>query len=80
MKIKTLLLTILTALLLQGCVHARLGEAEYWRFGPQELNGEVLLIAPDGTELLIDGTQKSELPTVTVTATSITVGGKAVGK
>ena len=36
-----------------------------------------LLTMPDGTEFLMDG-QKSELPKVEITATNITIGGKAV--
>ena len=64
------------ALLLGGCVHVRQGEFEYWRFGEQQIGG-ALLILPDGSELLLDG-QKSELPTVEITATSIIIGGKKV--
>ena len=67
---------ILLCLILGGCVHVKQGEFEYWRFGEQTI-GEALLTLPDGSELLLDG-QKSELPKVEITATSITIGGKKV--
>lgn len=68
---------LLLALMLGGCVHVKQGDFEYWRFGEQQI-GEALLTLPDGSELLLDG-QKSELPGVEITATSITIGGKKVG-
>jgi hypothetical protein len=71
------LLTIVLALVLSGCVHVKQGDFEYWRLGDQQI-GEALLTLPDGSELLLDG-QKSELPKVEITATSITIGGKEVG-
>ncbi len=71
---KILLITL--ALILCGCVHVKQGDFEYWRFGSQQI-GSALLTLPDGSELLLDG-QKSELPTVEITATSITIGGKKV--
>lgn len=54
----------------------RLGKFEYWRLGNQQI-GEALLTLPDGSELLLEG-QKSELPHVTITATSIEIDGKQV--
>ncbi len=60
------------ALLLGGCVHVKQDDFEYWRFGSQQI-GSALLTLPDGSELLLDG-QKSELPKVEITATSITIG------
>lgn len=71
---KVLLITL--ALLIGGCVHVRHGEFEYWRFGNQQI-GEALLTLPDGSELLLEG-QKSELPRVIITATSIEIDGKQV--
>ncbi len=71
---KVLLITL--ALLIGGCVHVKQDGFEYWRFGSQQI-GSALLTLPDGSELLLDG-QKSELPTVEITATSITIGGKEV--
>ena len=44
----------------------------YKRTGAQQI-GEVLLEFPDGTMFLMDG-QKSELPPVKITATSIIIG------
>ncbi len=74
-RCKTLLITL--ALLLGGCVHVKLPDGtEYWRVGEQQI-GELLLTMPDGTEFLMDG-QKSELTKVEITATNITIGGKAV--
>ncbi len=67
---------IIGTLVLNGCVHVKQGEFEYWRFGSQQI-GSALLTLPDGSELLLDG-QKSELPKVEITATSITIGGKEV--
>ncbi len=67
---------ILLCLLLGGCVHVKQGEFEYWRLGEQTI-GEALLTLPDGSQLLLDG-QKSELPKVEITATSITIGRKKV--
>ena len=67
---------ILFVFILSGCVHVRQGDFEYWRFGEQQI-GEALLTLPDGSELLLEG-QKSELPKVEITATSITIGGKGV--
>ncbi len=77
---KTLLLIAL-ALLLGGCVQFSHTDPQgnvtkYLRFGSQQI-GSALLTLPDGSELLLDG-QKSELPTVEITATSITIGGKKV--
>jgi len=69
---KVLLITL--ALLLGGCVHVKQDGFEYWRFGSQQI-GSALLTLPDGSKLLLDG-QKSALPTVEITATSITIGGK----
>ncbi len=77
-------LLLILALLLTGCgaeAHYRDGqgrEFHYKRTGPQQI-GEVLFTLPDGAEFLMDG-QKSELPRTEITATSITIGGKAVGK
>ncbi len=68
---------LIILLTLTGCVHVRQGEFEYWRFGNQEVS-EALLTLPDGSELLLEG-QKSELPKVEITATSIIIGGKKVG-
>jgi len=77
---KTLLLLIL-ALILGGCVQFSHTDPQgnvvkYLRFGEQQI-GEAILTLPDGSELLLDG-QKSELPKVEITATSITIGGKEV--
>ncbi len=67
---KVVIITL--ALLLGGCVHVKQDDFEYWRFGSQQI-GSALLTLPDGSELLLDG-QKSELPKVEITATSITIG------
>ncbi len=76
---KTIITIIACLLIVGGCVKFTHTDPqgniiEYIRIGNQQI-GEALLTLPDGSELLLDG-QKSELPTVVVTATSITVGGK----
>ncbi len=84
LKLKTkgqtwLILCLLMACLVGGCVRVILPDGtEYLRIGSQQI-GEALLTLPDGSELLLDG-QKSELPKVEITATSITIGGKKVGQ
>ena len=78
---KTLLLLTL-ALLFCGCgVSAKYTDKdgrvfEYRRTGAQQI-GEVLLEFPDGTMFLMDG-QKSELPPVKITSTSIIIGREKV--
>ncbi len=67
---------VLLCLLFCGCVHVKHGDFEYWRLGNQQI-GEALLTLPDGSELLLES-QKSELPRVTITATSIEISGKEV--
>ena len=78
-KVKVMGLILIAALLLSGCSMLEHTDKDgnttrYFRCGPQQID-EALLRLPDGSELLFGG-QKAELPTVTVTATSITVGGE----
>lgn len=73
--LKLLILTL--ALVLAGCVRVKLPDGtEYLRVGPQKI-GEVLIEFPNGTQFLMEN-QKAEMPTVEITATSITIGGKKV--
>ena len=74
---KTKLLIITLALVMCGCVRVKLPDgSEYLRIGPQKIE-EVLIEFPNGTQFLMEN-QKAELPTVEITATSITIGGKKV--
>ncbi len=77
MKLAFILFMLAIALLLSGCVRVKLPDGtEYLRIGPQRIDGAIIKF-PDGSELLLEG-QKSELPPVEITATSITIGGKKV--
>ena len=75
------LLTLTCLLFLAGCAMLEHTDKDgnvtkYLRVGPQSI-GTGSLDLPGGGRLNFED-QKAELPTVTVTATSITVGGKAV--
>ncbi len=74
---KHLLTLTLALLLLAGCVRVKLPDGtEYLRIGPQRIDGAIIKF-PDGSELLLEG-QKSELPGVEITATSIIIGDKKI--
>ncbi len=70
---KKILLCLMLALMLSGCVRIILPDGtEYLRIGPQEI-GKVLIEFPDGTQFLMEG-QKSELPPVRITTEGIFIG------
>ena len=77
----SIVLLITLALLFGGCAMLEHADKEgnvtkYWRVGDQTIGvGNATL--PDGTVLNFTE-QKSELPKVEITATSIKIGGKAV--
>ena len=72
-------LLLIACLLIGGCAMLEHTDKDgnvtkYFRVGPQNIDfGSITL--PDGSVLNFAG-QEAELPTVVVTATSITVGGK----